>query len=481
MKINSDREKSLLKNTFIITIGKICTQLITFFLLPLYTSVLSTSEFGLVDLLNILVMLLIPIVTFQVEQAVFRFLIDCRDNDVKKNIIISSSIFSVLFQCFIFSIFYIIFSVFFDNDYKIYLFINVIAYIFASLLLQIARGIGDNKLYSLGSFISAFFTIIFNVIFLLIFKLGAVGMLLGTFIGQVVLIIFIVCKLNIFNILINDKLDKKIVLDLWKYSFPLIPNALSWWVFNASDRVIVSGILGISMNGILAAASKFSAVYITVYNIFSMSWTESVSVNINDDDIENYFNKIFDFVIRIFICLAIGIAAFMPFVYPLLINDSYSYGYNLVPILIYASFFNVIVGMESSLYIAKKKTKQVASTSIISAVLNIIIHLILINYIGLYAAVTSTFCSFFIMAIYRYFDLKKNILNIRFNKSVIISSFFVMCIVTYAYYSNSIILKAIGALIAVIFSILLNKKLLINIIAKIRKGDFNVKKRVEKK
>ena len=50
-----NREKLLIKNTAIVSLGKICTQLITFFLLPLYTAVLSTEEYGVVDLLNTLV------------------------------------------------------------------------------------------------------------------------------------------------------------------------------------------------------------------------------------------------------------------------------------------------------------------------------------------------------------------------------------------------------------------------------------------
>ena len=78
------REKILVKNTAILTIGKICTQMITFFLLPLYTAILSTEEFGIVDLLNTLVSLLLPIITFQIEQALFRNLIDVRENEQEK-------------------------------------------------------------------------------------------------------------------------------------------------------------------------------------------------------------------------------------------------------------------------------------------------------------------------------------------------------------------------------------------------------------
>ena len=75
------RESALVKNTIIIAIGKICTQFVSFFLLPFYTNVLSTEEFGAVDLLNTLVGLLLPIVTFQVEQAVFRDLIEIRHQE----------------------------------------------------------------------------------------------------------------------------------------------------------------------------------------------------------------------------------------------------------------------------------------------------------------------------------------------------------------------------------------------------------------
>ena len=96
------RESKLVKNTFIITVGKICTQLITFFLLPLYTAVLSTEEYGTVDLLNILVSLLLPVVTFQIEQAIFRYLIEVREKEEEKKKIISTSFFTVSFNILIY-------------------------------------------------------------------------------------------------------------------------------------------------------------------------------------------------------------------------------------------------------------------------------------------------------------------------------------------------------------------------------------------
>lgn len=452
-----NREKNLAKNTIIITIGKICTQLITFFLLPLYTGILSTEEYGAVDLLNTLVSLLLPIVTFQVEQAVFRELIEVRGKKNKESRIISSAVITVIFQCIVYLVIFALISPFINNHYKFFLATNVVANIFLSLLLQIARGFGDNKKYAFASFISALSTIIFNVLFLVVIKLGANGMLLGTMLGQIVATIYLFISLKLYKYLKVKDYKKEVIKDLWKYSLPLIPNAISWWVFNASDRVIASAFLGVDQNGILAASLKFSAVFITFYNIFNMSWTESISIAIKDADVSDYFNKMFNIVLRLFTAMGIGMIACMPFVFPIMINEKFSAGYGLVPISIIGSLFNVVVGLISVIYVAEKNTKAIASTSIVSAVINIIVHLVLIRFIGLYAAVISTFVAFFVMSIYRLMDASKRYFKIKIDMKFIIQSLIALIFVFVSYYINNIYLNAFVVLFAVLFAIYINK------------------------
>ena len=451
------REKNLAKNTIIITIGKICTQLITFFLLPLYTGILSTSEYGTVDLLNTLVSLLLPIVTFQVEQAVFRELIEVRGKKDKESRIISSAVITVIFQCIVYLIIFVLISPFINNHYKFFLATNVVANIFSSLLLQIARGFGDNKKYAFASFVSALSTIVFNVLFLVVIKLGANGMLLGTMLGQIVATIYLFISLRLYKYLKVKDYKKEVIKSLWKYSLPLIPNAISWWVFNASDRVIASAFLGVDQNGILAASLKFSTVFITFYNIFNMSWTESISIAIKDDDVSDYFNKMFNIILKLFTALAIGMIACMPFVFPIMINEKFSVGYGLVPISIIGSLFNVVVGLVSVIYVAKKNTKAIASTSIVSAVINIIVHLVLIKFIGLYAAVISTFMAFFIMSIYRLIDVSKRYFKVKIDINFIIQSLIALIVVFISYYINNIYLNVFVVLFAVFFAIYINK------------------------
>lgn len=469
-----NREKNLAKNTLIITIGKISTQMITFFLLPLYTSFLSTKEYGIVDLLNTLVLLLLPIITFQVEQAVFRELIEVRGKKDNESKIISSSIITVIFQCLIYLFIFALVSPFINSNYKIFLVTNVVANIFLSLLLQIARGFGDNKKYAFASFISALFTIIFNILFLVIIRLGANGMLLGTMLGQIVATIYLIVALRIPKYLKIKNFKKEVIYTLWKYSIPLIPNAISWWVFNASDRVIASTFLGVDQNGILAASLKFSTVFITFYNIFNMSWTESISIAIKDDDVDVYFNKMFNIILRLFTAMAVGMIACMPFIFPIMINHKFSSGYVLVPISIIGSLFNVVVGLISVIYVAKKNTKAIANTSIVSAIINIIIHLVLIKFIGLYAAVISTFVAFFIMSIYRLADISKKYFKINLDFKFIFESLFALLFVFICYYINNLYLNIFCIVFAVFYAIYINKNsfdiILKMVLKKVKRG-----------
>ena len=452
------REKTLFKNTLIITIGKVCTQLITFFLLPLYTAILSTEEYGTVDLLNTLVSLLLPIVTFQVEQAVFRNLIDNRENEDEKKKIISTGIFSVILQCIIYICIFFLISPFFENQYKYFLATNVIAYIFASLTQQMARGLGKNTHFAIGSFLSAFTTIIFNLLFLVVFKFGAYGMLMANMLGQIICTIYNIISLKLYKYISISEFKKAILMKLWKYSLPLIPNAISWWVFNASDRVVVSGILGVAQNGILSAAHKFSSVFITLYNIFNLSWTEMVSLHIGDSDAKEFLNKMTNMMLRFFTAMAVGIIACMPFVYPIMINEKFSDGYNLVPIMMLGCIFNVVVGLISTIYVAKKNTKAIANTSIVSAVINITVNLCLIKFIGLYASTIANLTAYFVMSVYRLYDLKKKYFEIKIDRTFIIATILVLIPILIAFYSNNMILYIIGLDIAVVYAYVINRK-----------------------
>ena len=447
--------KDLAKNTAIVSIGKICTQLITFFLLPVYTAVLSNEEYGVVDLLNTLTSLLLPIVTLQIEQGIFRYLIDCRENNEKQIKLITTIIRFMIIQSIACIVIFLCVSPFIHNEYKYFLIANLLMGIFSSLLLQICRGLGDNATYAIGSFITGAFTVVLNVIFIVAFRWGAYGMLGATAISNFICAVYIFLKRKIYKYIKPKQFDKKILKEIIKYSVPLIPNMISWWIVSASDRTIISAVIGIAQNGIYSAANKFSGVFTTLYSVFNLTWTESASININSEDRDEFFSKILDFVIRFFGCLCLGTIAVMPFAFNILINEKFAEAYYQIPILILGSVFNILVSFVGSIYVAKKLTKEIAKTSVISAVINIFVNIVLIKSIGLYAVSISTVIAYALMFIYRWIDVKKYV-KFNVNKILMFALTIMYGITIFTYYLKNTMISVVVLVIVVVFAIITN-------------------------
>ena len=447
--------KDLAKNTAMVSIGKICTQLITFLLLPVYTAVLSNEEYGVVDLLNTLTSLLLPIVTLQIEQGIFRYLIDCRENNEKQIKLITTIIRFMIIQSIACIVIFLCVSPFIHNEYKYFLMANLLMGIFSSLLLQICRGLGDNATYAIGSFITGAFTVVLNVIFIVAFRWGAYGMLGATAISNFICAVYIFLKRKIYKYIKPKQFDKTILKEIIKYSVPLIPNMISWWIVSASDRTIISAVIGIAQNGIYSAANKFSGVFTTLYSVFNLTWTESASININSEDRDEFFSKILDFVIRFFGCLCLGTIAVMPFAFNILINEKFAEAYYQIPILILGSVFNILVSFVGSIYVAKKLTKEIAKTSIISAVINIFVNIALIKSIGLYAASISTVIAYALMFIYRWIDVKKYV-KFNVNKILMFALIIMYGVTIFTYYLKNTMISVVVLVIVVIFSIITN-------------------------
>lgn len=468
-----NKKNELAKNTLVILAGKICTQFISFLLLPLYTTVLISSEFGLVDLATTYIGLLVPIITLQLESALFRYLVDNRNNEKEKINIISNVFTAVFIQIIVCFIGTFIISYFVKIDYKYYIFGMIISTIFSNLLLQISRGFGNNIIYSIGSVIAGSFTIIFNVLFLVIFKLGPTGMFLSIILANFMCSIYIFKQEEVYKYIDYKCFSKEFIKKLLKYSVPLVPNGIIWWIVNVSDRTLITIFLGTSANGIYAISNKFSGVFISIYNIFNTSWTESASLHIDTEDKDEFFSSTISSMFKLFSAVCIGIISYMPFIFPLMINSQYIEAYNYIPILMISTLFNVFVGLISVVYIAKKLTKEIAKTSFLAGIINIVTNLLLIKFIGIYAAALSTLLSFVVMAVYRYIDVQKYV-KIKFGKKLIVGTITMLVFSTFLYYQNNLFLNIINIIVVTIYAFNINKDFLVRAIKIIKNKKYKL-------
>jgi len=463
-----NRNKELMKNTFIIFIGKFCTQFISFLLVPIYTNFLETSDYGYIDLVQTYVSLIVPILILRLDSAIFRFLIDARDDDIGKKNIISSTMFFLCFQIIIFITLFLVGNIFFNIKYIVAIALNVIFMAISSILLQLTRGMGDNVGYSIASIISGIVTIILNITFIICLKLDGSSILIASGIANIFCSVYLMLRNKVYNYVKVKNINKRQTKKMFSYSLPMIPDGLSWWIVNVSDRSIISFLINASANGIYAVSSKFSNILSSLFQIFNMSWQESASLHIRDDDKDEFFSNVLNSTYKIFFSICAIIMVFMPFVFELIIGDDYATAYLYIPPLLLGNLYNAMANVIGGVYIAEKNTKSVAKTTILAAIINIIINLFMIKTWGLFAAAISTLLSYVFLTVYRYIDVQKYV-KMKFNYKTLILTTIIFGMSCVLYYINKLHFNVLNILTIVIISAILNMKIIKILLNKIRR------------
>lgn len=454
-----NKKKQLAKNTIIIFFGKVCTQLISFLLLPLYTAYLATSEYGIVDLIQTYVTLLVPIITLELEMSIFRWLIDSRGKDKETKKLISNDFYILFLSLGIFSILFLIVTSFVHIPFRFIILIDIIVCVLSGNFLQISRGLGKITDFSISCILTGLTTVITNIILIIFCHMQAEGMIISMALANGVCSLYLFLRLKLYKMIDLKQVDHKLLKGMYKYSIPLVPNGISWWIVNVSDRSIISIVLGASFNGLYAISNKFPTIISSLTGIFNLSWSESASLHINSKDRDEFFSDITNTIIRLFSTIGVGMLACMPFIFPIMINSKYHDAYLYIPPLVVGTIFNVAICLYSQIYLAKKMSKQVASTTILGAVINILINVVFIKYIGLFAASLSTMVSYMVMAIYRHFDLKKYV-NIKISKMLLVKVFLMFTLISISYYINNVYLNIVSLIIVCIDAYFLNRQLL---------------------
>ena len=452
--------KELTKNTILIFIGRFCTQFISFILIPIYTRFLLASDYGYIDLIQSYISLLVPIIILRFDSAIFRFLIDERKNEENQQIIISNTVFLILLQIIILFISSVILSQFIEINNIVYIIINVISLAISNIVLQLTRGIGDNKGYALSCIISALITIVFSFLFIVVLKMTGISILIVSSLANFGCSLFLIFRNKVYKYIKFKKRNKLQLKKMLKYSIPMIPDGLSWWIVNVSDRTIISFLLGSAFNGVYAISCKFSNILASLFQIFNMSWQESASLYIDSNDNKMFFSNVLLVSYKIFYSICLFILGIMPLIYPIVVGTNYNESYVYIPVLLLGNLVNSIGNVFGGIYIAKKNTKEVAKTTMLGALVNIILNILFIKYMGLWAAALSTLISYIVVALYRYIDSRKYLkLIIDYNFFVISLLFFSISLIFY--YINNLYLNIVNILLIVICIFVINKDYII--------------------
>lgn len=453
------KHSDLAKNTLILAIGKSAGALVSFLLLPVYTILLSPNDYGLVDLIITYIALFVPLLTLQMEMALFRFLVDVRGDEEGKRRVVSNALQIALITIILLIGLYVVVANLLHISYIWLIALNVGATIFSNLFMQISRGFGENKRFAIANIIAGVTLLLMSGVLVVGFRMGIAGVLLASAVAGITAGMYLFASLKMHKYISLTENDKAMKKQLLGYALPLIPNGMSWWVINVSDRTIVTIFLGLTANGIYAVSNKFAAIFISIFGIFGMSWTESASVHINAKNRDVFFSEVANMVVRGFGSLGLLMLAVLPILFPIIIGLQFRDAINYIPALILAALFSAIVGIYSAIYLAKKMTKVVMRMSISSAIINIGLNLLFINLIGIYAAALSTAVAYLVMAVYRHYDLKKFI-KITYEKGLFLKLFIAYSVVIVLYYCNNPVLNVVNLLLMLGITMLLNRSII---------------------
>ncbi len=395
-----DKYKKLLSNTLILSIGTFSSKLLVYFLMPLYTAILSAEQYGTADLITNAANLLIPFCCIGITHGVFRF---SADNEENHKTIFSSGVSVLLLSSTVFLLLspFVSFIPSFTN-YAWLIAFYVVSSNFHTLCKEYIRAKGRMKLYAVQSILGTALTIAFNLLFLIPMKLGVTGYVLSVAVADALGTVFLIFYAKLYKDFSLKAVSKLKIKEMLKYSLPMMPTTVIWWITNVSDRFMVSYICDFAANGLYSAAYKIPTIIALVAGVFNEAWQLSaISESKDEREVSNFFAEVFERYQAILFFGCSMLIPFTPLATRILLNESYFSAWSFMPVLLLATVFSSLVTFIGTIYTVKKKTTMSLVTAAVGAGINIVLNLYLIPRMGAQGAGIATAISYFAVFVLR--------------------------------------------------------------------------------
>lgn len=394
----NQKYKYLLKNTGILTISNFASKIMVFLLVPLYTSVLSTEEYGVFDLIVSTVNLLYPILTINIADGVMRFMMD---KAYEKKQVAQIGVRYVTFSALIVGLllipcysFQIVKSV---HGIELLIFLYYLSYVLNQFFIQCAKGLEKTTAMAISGFLSTIMMLGGNILFLLVFHWGVKGFFLANVLAQAIPALYLFIQMKFVSLLKGTKFDSGLHKEMLKYCMPLIFSTVGWWINSASDRYVVAFMCGVGASGILSVSYKIPAIINTVFGMFGQAWQISAIREYGEKDSKKFYADSFVFI-NLMMCIGCGLLILLskPLARILYAKDFYA-AWQYAPFLLVSSVFNTASGLIGPMLSAIKNSKAMAKSAIYGAAVNVILNFALIYFIGVQGASIATAASAFVI------------------------------------------------------------------------------------
>lgn len=418
--VSESRNRYLLKNTLIFTLGNIGARMISFLLIPLYTNVLTKSQYGTVDLITTISTVAGPMLTLNIAESVMRFGLD-KDADKEKNTQCGSI---VLFIAMIIGLILIPICrhVTEVSEYAMYVYFYVISLSASQLFLCDLRGKELLLKYSLGNILQTLMIAILNIMFLLVLKMETGGYLLAYIIANFIVAVYAIIAGKDYKAFSFHNIDLYKLKEMVRYSVVLIPNTFMWWIMNSSDRIMVTYMVNSAANGIYAVSYKLPTLVSTLTGIFNQAWSYSAIREEGAEDESAYNNRVFKTLTAVVMMIGLFMMLITKPFLKIYVSAEYYNAWKYTPFLIVGCVYLTLSTFVATSYTVHKDSFGYLFSGMFGAICNVFLNFLWIPRIGVYGAALATGISYIAVFGFRILNTRKYIKYIIYNKEFIVGS-----------------------------------------------------------
>lgn len=402
-----NRGNKFINDIFIYAVGNLGSKLITFLLVPLYTYFISPDDFGYYDIALNISFLGIGVLSFQLRSGVFRFLLDNEDERIRKNIISFTCRFLLrsTFVAFAIGIFCFLF---FEIRFLPWIVALTVVFMFYEIYIQVIRGLGMNVYFVYIGILTSILTIVLSCLFIIGLDYGVVGIFYANILSRILSMCVIECKLRILKKYFRYNFsDSQINREMIRYSLPLLPNALCWWLLGGSNRLFIDHYLGLEFNGIYAVAMKFASILETFSLIIYQAWQETAIKQYGSEDKNRFFSSVLYAQMYIFSAFVILGIFVIKWNYGWLVDENFQGSAQyLFPMGISVIFFSLTSFFDMG-YQCSKETARNLPGVILATGLNLLLNYLLVQQWAIWGVVISSIFTYLFLFLYRMVDSRR--------------------------------------------------------------------------
>lgn len=405
------RSTKFLKDIGIYAIGNLGSKIITFLMLPLYTHFVAPADYGYYNICLTVVLLLLPFTTLQLRDGAFRFLLDT-ETDEQRERIVTGTYKTLLTNLLLWVGAAIIISLLANIDYFWYTVAFLLSFSLQEVVAQVIRGLGNNKAYVAVGILASLGIGIFSVIFVVWMNMGIKGIFLANIIARVLCLVIVELKVKSFVRFYKPYLKVwQVGKDILKFSLPLLPSSLCYWLTTSSDQWIINHYLGDGATGVYATAVRFTSILQIAVIIFYQAWQETAILQFNSKDRDMFFSKMLNTYICFLCLLGVTYNFMLKLNYGWLVGVDFQSSWLYLYPLGFSALLAAIVGFIEMGYQCAKDTKRLLPAIILCAVINVTLNFITIRYLPndmkMYGAVFTSIVTYLVLVIYRWIDVRR--------------------------------------------------------------------------